>query len=166
MSLSLRPVRIEDSTVVAKWKQDPFIKRMALDYDYQTTSEKQQADIEASLLDADSEYQIMVLNQVPIGYIRIDWLDTGHRVAWLRFAIGEERGNGYSILALRLYLSDLFDNGCVRVEGEVYAFNTASQHVLESLGFQQEGTKRNAHFDGTTCTDIYMYGLLKQEFIC
>ena len=164
MNISLRSVRLTDSEIIYKWKNDLFIKEMALDYDYKTTLLEQETDISNSISNKHSDYQIIVLNNVlPIGYIRIDWMDNLHKIAWLRFALGTERGKGYSIIALRSFLANLIENGCLRIEGEVYDFNVASKNVLEKLGFVKEGNKRKAHFNGDKFSDIHVYGLLAHE---
>lgn len=165
MSISIRPVKLDDCEMIYKWKNDSFVQEMALDNNYKTTLKQQKADIEHSVSSKHSDYQIIVLsNIIPIGYIRVDWIDELHKIAWLRFALGEERGNGYSIEALRIYIIRLIKNGCIRVEGEVYEFNKASQHVLEKIGFMKEGVKRRAHFTGIEYCDIHCYGLLAEDF--
>jgi hypothetical protein len=51
-------------------------------------------------------------------------------------------GEGYVMRRIRCLL------GLHRVEAEVYEFNLASLKLLSRLGFQQEGSKRQAHFTG------------------
>jgi len=115
---------------------------MALDYDFQVLENDQEEDIRYYLKHNDSDYQIILLNQnKEIGYIRIDWMDKRKTKAWLRFSLGEERGKGYGKKAIREYLKILINNGCIRVEAEVYSSNKPSQTVLESLGFKKEGCK-------------------------
>lgn len=164
MIISLRKVVTDDCIMIYNWKNDSFIREMALDFNYETTIEQQKIDIEHSISSKESDYQIILLNnKTPIGYIRIDWIDDFHKIAWLRFALGNERGKGYSTIALRSYISSLIKNGCHRIEGEVYEFNSASQHVLENIGFKKEGIKRKAHFMGSDFCDIYVYGLLAKD---
>jgi len=65
---------------------------------------------------------------------------------------------------LRLLLSELFEAGLHRIEAETFEFNHASQRVLTRLGFQREGTKRLAHWNGTEWVNILVWGRLKDDF--
>lgn len=162
--VTLRKVSVNDAALVLKWKQDPYMIEMALDHGYQTSLAEQRLDIEQTQKSPNADYRIIVLNGTPIGYIRIDWINKQHTVAWLRFALGEERGKGYAKQALSQYIGELFQAGCIRIEGEVYEFNVPSQKVLEQLHFTQEGIKRKAHFDGTEYKDVLVYGLLQEDW--
>ena len=163
----LRPVKLADAAVLAKWKSDPFVQRMALDSDADNISAaKEEEDVRRALDSGDQLYLIVVVRDTrqPIGYVRINWMDSFQRIAWLRFALGEHRGEGYAKDALKHFLRRLFAQGAHRVEAEVYEFNEACLHLLESLGFNQEGVKRQAHFDGDGYCDIIALGLLAEEF--
>ncbi len=165
MDIKIKPIDSSYAVTIYKWKNDELIKEMALDYNYQTTLEEQTNDIERAIKSDYSEYNVIVLNDViPIGYIRIDWMDDQKEMAWLRFALGAERGKGYAKKALAIYLKRLFKKGCKRVEGEVYVHNVASQNLMEKLGFIKEGLKRKAHFTGKEYADVIVYGLLEEDF--
>ncbi len=51
-------------------------------------------------------YLIIVLKESdqPVGCVRINWMDTSHRFAWLRFTMGTERGKGFCKDALRSFV--------------------------------------------------------------
>lgn len=163
MAITLRDVTVEDASIITKWKQDPYITKMALDHGYHTNEESERHDIKQSIKSKYKEYKIIESDEKPIGYIRIDWMDTQRQMCWLRLALGEERGFGYSRKALRIFIDDLFRNGCKRIEGEVYEYNIPSQRVLEQFGFTKEGVKRKAHFTGKDYVDIFVYGLLDSD---
>lgn len=112
-------------------------------------------------------YLIIALKESdrPVGCVRINWMDAFHRFAWLRFAMGEERGKGYCKDALQSLIAKLFSQGIHRIEAEAYEFNTTSIGLLESMGFKPEGLKRNAHFDGKDYADIVVLGLLQEDFL-
>lgn len=161
--ISIRYVQESDASFIKKWKTDLFVKEMALDLNYNTTLEEQIMDIRNSINDDEQEYKIILNNGNPIGYIRINWMDDKKEKAWLRFALGEERGNGYAFIALKQYCMELKIKGCLRVEAEVYKTNIASKKVLEKIGFEMEGIKRKAHYTGNEYIDVYVYGLLMNE---
>ena len=163
MNISLRNISIKDATTIYDWKNDKLLREMALDFAYTTSVEEQINDIKQSIASDNSDYRIILSNKKPIGYIRIDWMDRFKKNAWLRFALGEMRGKGLSKVAVKLYIDELFNNGCIRIEGEVYECNIASQKVLESVGSKKEGVKRKAHYNGIEQIDVFVYGLLKED---
>lgn len=164
MTITLRDVSLDDAERIYAWKQDPFLQKMALDESYETTVKEQELDIKRSIKSDDSDYQIIEHNKRPIGYVRIDYMDDEHHMVWLRFALGKERGKGHAKKALAQYFDRLFADGVHRIEGEVYAYNTPSQKLLESMGFQKEGVKREAHIYQEKYVDVYVYGLLHKEY--
>jgi RimJ/RimL family protein N-acetyltransferase len=175
----LREVRVADAARIAAFKRDPLVREMALGRSPAATEEEQAADIEAALASDGQLYCLIVLRDSlrPIGYVRINWMDGEHRAAWLRFALGEERGKGHARDALRAFLGHLFSEGAHRVEAETYEVNTASRRLLESLevntasrrlleslGFVVEGRKREAHETEAGPVDVFVLGLLAREF--
>ncbi len=161
----LRTVEVGDASVIAGWKRDPLVQRMALGPDVEVSTEEEMKDIERANDDNDQLYLVLVTKRIdhPIGYVRINWLDGSHRFAWLRFALGEQRGKGYAKDGLQALLRYLLTAGVHRVEAEVYEFNRVSLGLLEGLGFEREGVKRHAHFDGESYHDIVVLGLLVEE---
>lgn len=162
----LRKIQLSDVPLIVKWKKDPLIKKMALSLDVEITAENQEQKVKKAIESDNELYLILVIKETdqPIGYIRINWQDNSHRFAWMGFALGEQRRKGYARDALRCLLPYLFNKGMHRVDAEVYEINHASLALLESLGFKQEGMKREAHFDGKKHIDVIALGLLKGDF--
>jgi ribosomal-protein-alanine N-acetyltransferase len=162
----LRPVQLNDVSLVVEWKKDPLIQRMALGPQVDVSPRSQREDVEGAMESDDQLYLVIVTKDGdrPIGYVRINWMDKAKRFAWLRFALGAERGKGYARDALGCLLSHLLTQGVHRVEAEAYEFNTASLKLLSSLGFEREGVKREAHFDGDSYTSVISLGLLPEDF--
>lgn len=52
----------------------------------------------------------------------------------------------------------------IRITGLYYGPNTASGRVLEKLGFEYEGTRKNGVVKGAAIYDLCMTGLLKEKF--
>lgn len=162
----LRNVALEDASLLAGWKTDPVVQRMALGPGVEICLENQAQDI-ANALNSDDQLYLLIIRKEddqPIGYIRINWMDDHQQHAWLRFALGEARSQGYAGDALRTLLDTLFARHLHRVEAEVFAFNHASLRLLSSLGFEQEGRKRQAHFSEDGYCDVLVLGLLAEDW--
>jgi ribosomal-protein-alanine N-acetyltransferase len=162
----LRRVELRDAGLIAEWKSDPLVQRMALDPGVETSVDKEEEDIQRAREASDQLYLILVVTRTtqPIGYVRINWMDACHRFAWLRFAVGVHRGKGYAKEGLRVLLGHLFRAGAHRVDAEVYDLNQAGLRLLEGLGFGREGLKRQAHFDQDGYHNIVVLGLLAEDF--
>lgn len=162
----LRPVHMDDVSLIVKWKKDPYIQKMTLYPGAPVTGENQEHDIERALKADDELYLIIVVKETdkPIGYVRANFWEGQSDSVWLRYALGEERGKGYGKDALTCFIRRLFDEGVHRFDTEVYEFNTVTLAFLEKLGFVKEGVKRKAFFDGETHVDIVVFGLLKEDF--
>lgn len=161
----LRPANGSDAELVTEWKNDPYIRQMALDPGTATDRRGQEADIVRSEGDEGQLYLMVVLRETDeaVGYVRVNWMDDERRTGWLRFAMGRGRGKGYAKDALASLLTHLAAKGLHRVDAEVYEFNRPSRSLLEGLGFRAEGVKREAHFDGADYCDVIAYGLLARE---
>lgn len=161
----LRNVERSDVLSITEWKKDPFIKVMALSPCIEISAEDEKRNVEKAIKSSRELYLIIVKKKdnIPVGYIRVNWSDKSYRFGWLRFAIGKERGKGYSRDALQCLLFYLFERGTHRIDAEVYEFNKISLALLTNLGFKKEGIRRKAHFDGENYHNIVILGLLKQD---
>ena len=161
----LRNIKSSDALLITKWKKDPLIKVMALSPCVEISAEDEKINIKKAIKSSRELYLIIMKkkNDIPIGYIRVNWSDESYRFGWLRFALGEERGKGYSRDALQCLLTYLFKKGIHRMDAEVYQFNEISLELLTNLGFKKEGIRRKAYFDGEGYHNIVVLGLLKQD---
>lgn len=162
----LQAIKPEDSTIIALWKNQKLIREMSVGLETEITEINQRKDIQSSL-DSNQPYFLIIKKEGnnPIGYVRINWMDMSSKFAWLRFGLGEDRGNGYAKDALKLFIKILFDNGVHRIDAEVYCFNEISYNLMLKLGFKHEGTKREAHQSQEKYFDVYVMGILKEDFI-
>jgi len=170
--LGIRDISEKDATLITEWKNQEIFREMSVGRDHEIRYLDQLNDIMNSISSSGEEYYIIFLkksdaNEInrPIGYIRINWMDSNKEYVWLRFGIGEERGKGYCTMALNLLLKKMFENKIHRVDAEVYSYNEASYKVLSKLGFKKEGIKREAHKDMGKYYDIFVMGLLETDFI-
>jgi len=81
------------------------------------------------------------------------------------YVLPEEQGNGYATEAASLLVGYAFrELNAHKVEAEVQADAPASERVLEKLGFQQEGVRRDHYFKDGDYRDISLWGALESEF--
>jgi ribosomal-protein-alanine N-acetyltransferase len=79
--------------------------------------------------------------------------------------IPSERGKGYCTEAVQLAVDYLFlSKDIVRIQAGTDPENIASQKVLEKAGFKREGTIRKGEFVWGNWADLYLYGILREEW--
>ena len=76
-----------------------------------------------------------------------------------------ERGKGYCTEAVKIMVDYLFmSKDRVRLQSATNSENKASQRVLEKAGFQREGVIRKGLFVWGKWSDLYVYGILREEW--
>ena len=101
-----------------------------------------------------------------VGWAVTNLHDSRAHVAYVGYyVLPDYWGNGYASEAARLLVTYAFDElNAHRVEASVQADNPASRRVLEKLGFQKEGVKRDAFYKEGEYKDIQLWSLLTDEF--
>ena len=103
----------------------------------------------------------------PIGDVMLFGVDWTARSGELAYAIHpDETGQGFATDAAGLCLRHAFEGmGLHRVRAKVVAGNDASIRVLEKLGFEHEGVRREAHYNQYgEYEDWHLFGILKSEW--
>jgi RimJ/RimL family protein N-acetyltransferase len=100
------------------------------------------------------------------GMIGLRNINRQDKNAELGYWVGKPyQGRGYAAEAIRLILKFAFKElRLVRVYAVVHQRNVPSIKVLEKAGFMREGTWRKASFMGGRWSDVYAYGILKEEY--
>ncbi len=112
-------------------------------------------------------YLIRLDDDTPVGYLTLYNIDTERGNADAGIVIPEKKGRGLSHSAGRTMLLWAFsDNGLglERVRLKVLRTNRIARRLAELFGFEHEGTERQAAIHNGEREDIYIYGLLKNEF--
>ncbi len=164
--LLIRSVTLSDCEVLVSWKNQELFRRMSIGIDAVITEENQKSDIQNSI-DNNQPYYIVELKEIhkPVGYIRINWMDSDKKIAWLRFGMGEERRKGYCKEALLAVIAKYFQENVHRFDAEVYDYNEASLTLLKSIGFKNEGVRREAHISPGGYFVVRIMGLLQGDII-
>lgn len=168
--IRLTALTLDDLPTVGRWHQDPTFLRLfdarparpRTATELSTWLEAQHKDSTAFVLGAR-----LIDDADLLGYIELDGIHWTHGSAWLAYCIGDEiaRGKGYGTASVRLALQFAFDElNLHRIQATVFSYNQASMRLLQKLGFQHEGTYREAlHRDGQR-HDMWLYGLLRNEY--
>lgn len=103
-----------------------------------------------------------VVTQEMVGEVVLNEWDEDNRSCSYRTLIGAEgRGRGLGTEATRLMVEHaLTTMGLHRVSLEVYDFNPRARHVYEKVGFQHEGTGREALLFDEDWVDVHYMAML------
>ncbi|WP_049927546.1 GNAT family N-acetyltransferase [Halopiger goleimassiliensis] len=167
-AITLRVPEPEDREFLARNENDPRVRATRTAASPSGTEDVERY-IGGTLGQSDDTIALLVCKDgEPVGLvllIREKPGDRRYRRGELAFWIApDEQGNGYATDASRLVLEYAFETlGLHKVVAKAFAANHASQGVLESLGFEQEGTFRNEVYVDGEWQDWYRYGLLRSE---
>jgi hypothetical protein len=103
-----------------------------------------------------------------IGRATIYWIEwqNGNGHIRLGFGAAEDRGKGYGIQALRMLLRFAFaELNLFRVTANVPEYNVAAIALLKKFGFTQEVCRRKSLERDGRRWDMYVYGLLRDEWL-
>jgi len=101
-----------------------------------------------------------------VGWAGCELADLRARTATLGFyVLPEEQGNGYATEAMSLLIDYGFrELNAHKVEAKVQCGAGAGERVLEKLGFEQEGTRRDHYYKDGDYRDISLWGAMEAEF--
>lgn len=159
--LELRTVEPADHEFLREHCNDPELRRW-----FGTHSPLHADDVEEWLDDEESVHFLPCTDGAPVGHA---WLfrirDVSDRAELGYWIAPEHQRNGYGTAAAELVVEYAFaERGCNRVLARVYEGNEGSRRVLETLGFEREGTLREHVFVGGEHRDVELYGLLAREW--
>lgn len=103
----------------------------------------------------------------PIGFCALHDIDHVNGTTELGIGIGEtaEWGKGYGTETVRILLDFAFGELRLhRVVLHVFDFNERAIHVYERVGFQHEGTRRQAHYRHHRHHDMHVMGILAADW--
>ena len=156
--LILRDVSEDDAAMLAQWKSTPLLREMSTGLDTEITESNQRGDIKSSILFGNI-YLIIELKEednLPIGYIRINWDGKNHESAWLCYGMISHYHQGYCYEALLELLGSMYEHDLLHnLVAEVYEFNKASRGLLRKLHFEENRRMiKNYYYKGRTWDTI------------
>ena len=102
-----------------------------------------------------------------IGRAALQWIEWANGNGFLRIGIGaaEDRRKGYGTQALRMLLRFAFaELNLFRVSAIVPEYNAGAIALLQKFGFVQEVCRRKSLERDGRRWDLYVFGLLKEEW--
>ena len=159
----IRPMVRADLERVLVWRNHPDV-RCYMFNQHVITLDEHQSWFERTLLDPQKYLLIFEVNHEPLGFVSFNDRGNGGIADWGFYVapdapkgIGRQLGSAalsYAITQLKLY----------KVCGQALAYNKRSIVFHQLLGFQQEGTLRDQHFDGERYHHVICFGLLSNEW--
>lgn len=159
----LRPMEYADLERVLAWRNHPDVRRYMCTR-HEITLDEHQSWFERALRDPKKHLLIFEENQQPRGFVNFNEIGSGGIAEWgFHAEPNAPKGSGRRLgrAALELAFTQL---QLYKVCGQVLAYNQRSLRFHQSLGFHQEGTLRDQHFDGERYHHVICFGLLSHEW--
>jgi len=167
--LYLRPIDLDDTDNILKWRNNPEIRRNLFSSE-PVTKEKHLQWLRKLRESTDRKEFIIIRKdgRIPIGTVGLSNIDYQNQKAELGIMIGEtaEWGKGFGAEACRLILRFAFEDMKLnKVYLKVFKRNAPAVRIYEKLGFIKEGLLREEiKKDGEYC-DIFYMAILKKDWI-
>lgn len=114
----------------------------------------------------DINYHLLIFefNNKPLGFINFHQIAQGGIADWGFYAAPDApKGTGKQLGQTALQYA-FITAGLHKICGEALSYNEPSMRFHQRLGFQQEGIKREQHFDGQHYHNVMCFGLLASEW--
>lgn len=169
-NIRLRALTITDLPLTLNWHNQPDIVEMYSGHPFPINEEMEKKWYDKILV---SNYPTtvfgieLVQEQKLIGITVLRQINLLNRSAETAIYIGdtEERGKGYSRVALQLTLEFAFEDlGLHRVGLSVREDNKRAIRLYEHIGFKQEGILRDAKYVKNRYVSLIIMAILKEEY--
>ncbi len=156
--LHFKPTNTIDFPTIMKWENDPENK----DFVFQYSAEEHQKVIESN----DQLHLKVIDNQgIMIGFIILRGLINPHLSVELKRIIINEKNKNYGKMTLRLLQKLVFEKlKKHRLWLDVFTDNPRAYHVYKSVGFVDEGTKRECIKYGKKFRSLIIMSILQLDF--
>ena len=173
--LRLGPIDHEkDPEIESKWTHDSEFMRLMDTNPARPMSaaivKKQYEKLEKQIEENKNLYHFMIRTKADdrlIGKAAIQWIEWSNGNAFLRLGIGsaEDRRKGYGTQALGMLLRFAFaELNLFRLSAIVPEYNEGAIALLQKFGFTQEVCRRRALERDARRWDLYVFGLLRDEW--
>lgn len=166
--VTLRAIEQEDLEFLREMMNDPDLERLLVGWSLPISKLEQQQWFDATLKNRDS---IRLVIESPengaIGLIVVTNLDWKNRSARLGIKIANQkyRAKGIGSDTLMAIMRFLFTELQMHyLDAEIIAYNETALKQQQKCGWRIEGIKRKAVYKGGTYHDLYITGILKEEY--
>jgi RimJ/RimL family protein N-acetyltransferase len=163
-TVTLHPVEEDDAEFLQRLVNDPQVRRGI--GTVEPTSLTEEREYVESVGEGEGTQFLVRVDAERVGTIGLhDVIPTNGNGEIGYFFAPETWGNGYATDATRTVVGHAFaERRLHKVYARAFAFNDASQRVLEKVGFEREGVHREQVFVDGDYVDVYRYGLLADEW--
>ena len=169
--VTLRPAVPTDAERLKRWRGEWSVRRFQPLHDL--TASQLRSDVAGQRIKnlyrgrGDKFQWIVEVDHEPAGWITLVVSNWEHGLAEVGYALTtESQGRGVMGRALQRLLDELFERTALeRIEARCAVDNSASQRVLEKLGFHREGLLRSYFRLHGRRVDNYLYAILKLEWL-
>ncbi|WP_226676747.1 GNAT family N-acetyltransferase [Rossellomorea aquimaris] len=157
----------EDISSIKKWNQNEEVQRLL---DALPLKPKSEEEIKKWMVPEENSFRFAIRLKDDgriIGFAELDGILWTHRVGWISISIGDETswGNGYGREAMDCLLAYGFHElNLHRLQLTVFSYNERAIRLYESLGFRKEGSYRQFLQRDGMRYDMFLYGLLADEW--
>lgn len=156
--LHFEPTTPADFPTIIEWENNPENK----DFVFQYSFEEQQQVVDSK----DQLHLKLIDNQgIMIGFIILRGLQNPNLSVELKRILIHEKGKNYGKTTLQLLQNLVFEElNKHRLWLDVFPDNTRAQHVYKSVGFVEEGIKRECIKSGKNFRSLIIMSILRQDF--
>lgn len=165
-TVALHPIEEEDYEFIQYGRNHPSTRVPLTD-----TTIRRREDV-AEMFEDGAEHHFLICtggddDPEPVGVVAFGWVRDDTKIGSLMYWVApERRGQGYVTEGTELFLDYAFGEcGFNKVNARVAESNDASANALEGLGFEREGRGRKECFIDGDWEDMFMYGLLAEEYL-
>lgn len=163
-TVDLCPVERDDLDFIQRNYNDPAVRRW-MPAPTPTNGDQMDEQFEERTSDDDVRFLACVDGEA-VGHIAMFLIDeTAGRAMLGAWIDPEHQGNGYGKTMTAMMVEYAFaERRLNRLTANALATNDASRATLESVGFVQEGTQREAYFVDGEYVDRALYGILASDW--
>lgn len=159
----VRPMQAADLEQVLGWRNHPDVRRYMYTH-HEISMDEHRRWFERASQDSRRYLLIFEIDSQPLGFVNIHQTGAGAVADW-GFYVAPNAPKGTGRLLGQTTLDFSFNRaGLHKLCGQALGFNQRSIRFHQTLGFQQEGTLRQQHFDGQHYHDVVCFGLLASEW--
>lgn len=167
----LKPLDVDNIYQHFEWNNDPELNRLDSELPYEEESfgdfKRRFEQMVYHPQQHSQHFELHTEDDTLIGIAYIAGLNEHNRHATIGLTIGarEYWGEGYGRDALHALLAHCFEKMDLhRVQTEIFQYNDAWKQLVESLGFELEGTLRDYLYRDGQYWDKSIYAMLEDEY--